>query len=221
MADKNAVNCVLFDLDGTLVDTAPDLIACLNQATKPYAYQPVDIDPFRAFISYGAAALIEQVATHSSTDEKALILQSMLDCYQHNVAQHSQLFTGISELLEHIEEQGLKWGIVTNKRKRFTLPLISALQLSERAACIISGDTTARSKPHPEPMLAACEQAEVAPENCIYIGDAIHDIEAGNSVNMTTLVALYGYLKHDDQPDSWGAHGMIESPEQISAWIGA
>jgi phosphoglycolate phosphatase len=143
----------------------------------------------------------------------------MLDHYERNIAEHSIFFRGIEDLLKAIEAQGLKWGVVTNKRKRFTDPLMAALNLRDRAACIISGDSTAHAKPHPEPMLAACQHAGVKPQECVYIGDAIHDISAGKNARMKTLAALYGYLKPGDTPETWGADALIETPEQISTWI--
>ena len=121
--------------------------------------------------------------------------------------------------LPPLKQQGLKWGVVTNKRERFTNPLMDALKLTDRAACIISGDTTANPKPHIEPMLAACKQAEVKPRECVYIGDASHDITAGKNAQMKTLAALYGYLKPGDTPETWGADALIESPEQLATWI--
>jgi phosphoglycolate phosphatase len=121
--------------------------------------------------------------------------------------------------LDSIEAQGLKWGVVTNKLERFTNPLMDALKLTDRASCIISGDTTANPKPHVEPMLAACKQAAVSPQECVYIGDAIHDITAGKNAKMKTLAALYGYLKPGDTPETWGADALIESPEQLATWI--
>jgi phosphoglycolate phosphatase len=154
-----------------------------------------------------------------SAQDQDKILATMLDLYLSNIAEHSVFFEGILETLEMIETKNLKWGVVTNKRERFTNPLMAALKLNERAACIISGDTTANPKPHPDPMLAACHQANVNPEECVYIGDASHDIQAGKSVNMRTLAALYGYLKPTDTPETWGADALIESPEQLSNWI--
>jgi len=210
--------CVLFDLDGTLVDTAPDLIASLNKALVEHGFNGVEYDAVKPYISYGANAMIK---TSTDTDEptQAAILDSMLANYQNNIAQHSLFFQGIPEVLDHLEHQGLKWGVVTNKRKRFTEPLMTALNLAQRASCIISGDSTQYSKPHPEPMLAACAQAGVASENCLYIGDASHDIAAGKSANMKTLAALYGYLKPDDRPETWGADAMIRSPLEITGWL--
>ncbi len=220
MSSNFNLSCVLFDLDGTLVDTAPDLIACLNQALLQYDLTAMADKQIKPFISLGAAAMINKsVGDHVSQHTQKKILNTMLDCYQDNIAQYSRFFSGINETLETIESLDLKWGIVTNKRKRFTQPLVEALKLTQRAACIISGDTTANSKPHPEPLYTACSQARVNPEQCVYIGDARHDIDAGNKANMKTLAAVYGYLTPDDKPDTWGADALIASPEQLTSWI--
>ncbi|MDD5274793.1 MAG: HAD-IA family hydrolase [Methylovulum sp.] len=214
------LSCVLFDLDGTLVDTAPDLIACLNKALAIHDFATVAPETIKPFISFGAAAMIkESQGRHMPEARQAEILATMLDLYEDNIAEFSVFFSGIPELLAAIEAQGLKWGIVTNKRERFTNPLMDALQLTGRAACIISGDTTANPKPHPEPMLAACQQAGVDPRECVYIGDASHDIVAGKSVQMKTLAALYGYLKPTDTPETWGADALITAPEQLLTWM--
>lgn len=210
--------CVLFDLDGTLVDTAPDLIACLNTALLQHGFSGVDYDTVKPYISYGAKAMIK-TSTDADDATQTAILESMLTHYQNNIAVHSLFFEGITEVLAHLEQQGIKWGVVTNKRKRFTEPLMAALNLADRASCIISGDTTQHAKPHPEPMFAACAQAGVSPQNCLYIGDASHDIAAGKSADMKTLAALYGYLKPDDQPETWGADAMIRSPGEITGWL--
>jgi phosphoglycolate phosphatase len=215
------LSCVLFDLDGTLVDTAPDLIACLNKALKTHGFNTVSSDFIKPFISYGAVAMINKSVEAIDEKTENQILETMLTLYQNNIAEHSQFFNGMTETLKTIESLGLKWGIVTNKRERFTNPLVDALDLKQRVACIISGDTTANSKPHPEPMLTACAQANVKPEECVYIGDALHDITAGKSANMKTLAAVYGYLKPDDIPSNWGADALIESPQQLTSWITA
>ena len=199
------LSCVLFDLDGTLVDTAPDLVACLNKALMVHSYPLADVGKVTPYISYGAAAMIKaSVGDSADVSQQADILETALNFYQDNIAEHSRFFTGILDTLALIEGEGLKWGVVTNKRKRFTEPLMAALDLTARAACIISGDSTAHAKPHVEPMLAACRIAGVNPQQCVYIGDANHDIIAGNSAQMQTLAALYGYLKPDDQPETWG-----------------
>ncbi|MDD2722508.1 MAG: HAD-IA family hydrolase [Methylovulum sp.] len=216
------LSCVLFDLDGTLVDTAPDLIACLNKSFHHHGYGMVAPETIKPFISFGAAAMIKDSLGNTVTDEEQdAILATMLDFYQNNIAEHSEFFTNMPDILAAIEERGLKWGVVTNKRERFTLPLMAALQLSDRAACIISGDTTAYPKPHSEPMLEACRRAAVQAHECVYIGDAPHDITAGKNVQMKTLAAVYGYLKPDDQPETWGADALITTPGQILTWIDA
>ena len=210
------LRCVLFDLDGTLADTAPDLIAALNRAVQKYGFLPVSIKQIKPLISYGAVAMIKQCTLDNNNEAiQAEILENMLDDYQSNVADQTKLFNGMDNILEVIESKGLKWGVVTNKRQRFTNPLMAALKLTDRAACIVSGDTTDNAKPHPEPLLTACKQADVKPEQCVYIGDAAHDIEAGKAAGMKTLAATYGYLKSEDIPEQWGADILINSPDEI------
>lgn len=216
------LSCVLFDLDGTLVDTSADLIAALNHALTQHQFAEVAADGVKPYISYGAAAMIKHsVAATVDATVQADLLQSFLEYYQDNIATHSALFAGMDATLASIEALGLKWGVITNKRQRFTQPLLDALGLSQRAACIISGDSTPHSKPHPLPMLTGCEQAGVAAQECVYIGDASHDIAAGRAAAMKTLVATYGFLKPDDQPEQWGADLLVASPLHINDWIKA
>lgn len=213
------LDCVLFDLDGTLVDTAPDLIACLNKSLRAHGFSESSPLSLKPFISHGAMAMINHAVADADAELKNHLLEFMLDAYQNNIAEHSRFFSGVSETLLAIEGRGLKWGVVTNKRQRFTMPLMAALHLTQRASCIVSGDTTAYSKPHPEPLFEACKIAGVQPENCVYIGDARHDITAGKNANMKTLAALYGYLLDTDQPENWGADALIELPEHLLQWI--
>lgn len=210
------LQCVLFDLDGTLADTAPDLIAALNRAVLKHGFSPLSNEQIKPFISHGAVAMIKQCTNNNINEAiQAEILENMLEDYQNNIADQTQLFAGIDNILEIIENKGLKWGVVTNKRQRFTNPLMAALNLTDRAACIISGDSTSNPKPHPEPLLTACKQANVKPEQCVYIGDAAHDIKAGKAAGMKTLAATYGYLKSEDIPEHWGADILINSPDEI------
>ncbi len=214
------LSCILFDLDGTLADTAPDLIDSLNRSLQKHDYNPVNVAEIKPYISLGAAAMVEHSLNNNCSErQKSSIVNAMLENYQQNNGQHTRLYTGMAELLKMLENKGIKWGVVTNKRKRFTIPLMKALKLTSRAACIISGDTTANSKPHPEPMLTACKHADVDPGQCLYIGDAAHDIEAGKKAGMKTMVAAYGYLKADDNPLSWKADALINSPAEILPWI--
>lgn len=213
------LTCVLFDLDGTLVDSAPDLIACLNSALSEHGFQTVPAEQVQAQISFGAAAMIKHSSAALAVESHAAILDTMLTHYEHNIVRHGGLFSGMAETLLWIENKGLKWGVVTNKHERFTLPLMAALHLTDRAACIISGDTTSHSKPHPEPLFEGCKRAEVKPEQCVYIGDALHDMTAGKNAAMKTLAAAYGYLTAEDCPEQWGADGLVHAPAHIPAWL--
>lgn len=214
------LSCVLFDLDGTLVDTAPDLIASLNFALNQHGFKTVEPSHVKPHVSFGASAMINGSFQNSLDDQiHNAILASMLTQYENNIAKHSQFFDGILDVLDFIEARNLLWGIVTNKRERFTTPLVSELKLQHRAACIISGDTTPTPKPHPAPIFEACNRAKVAVENCVYIGDAAHDIAAGKNAKMHTLAATYGYLQPDDTPENWGANALIHSPHDLLAWL--
>ena len=219
MCAKFKLACVLFDLDGTLVDTAPDLVACLNRAIGKHGYPEFSVEQIRPYISYGAAAMVDKAAGNAGEELKQQMLADMLNDYQHNLAKHSRFFSGIPDTLNFIEHLGLKWGVVTNKRERFTLPLMAALNLTERAACIVSGDTTSKSKPDPEPMLHACKLTHADPQRCLYVGDARRDIEAGKNANMHTIVAAYGYLAEHDVPESWLADAIIHHPSELTKWL--
>jgi phosphoglycolate phosphatase len=214
------LSCVLFDLDGTLVDTAPDLIACLNFGLQKHGFSPVSHEDVKPHVSFGAIAMIN-ASIEKNVDEKkrAAILDSMLVEYENNIARFSRFFDGMTEVLAFIETQNLSWGIVTNKRERFTFPLIEALNLQTRAACVICGDTTPNPKPHPAPLFAACEKIGVSVEECVYIGDAAHDILAGKNAEMHTLVATYGYLQENEKPELWGANALIHSPKDLLDWL--
>lgn len=212
--------CVLFDLDGTLVDTAPDLLAALQRALRSHDLAIPDERRVQPYISYGAAAMVRESLNGSGTEElQKQVLAAMLEDYQQHIADQTRLFPGMVEVLQDLETRGIKWGVVTNKLRRFTEPLMAALQLTPRAACIISGDTTGNSKPHPEPMLAACRDAGVRPEQSVYIGDSANDIAAGKVVNMKTVAAAYGYLKPAEDPHNWGADALISDPLEILHWI--
>ncbi|MDQ7091584.1 MAG: HAD-IA family hydrolase [Methylococcales bacterium] len=213
------LKCVLFDLDGTLVDTAPDLIASLNYALTHHGFNPVEAYKVRPYISYGAVAMINKANVDANEEIKANILETLLNYYQANILHHGGLFDGMGATLALIEEKGLKWGVITNKQQRLSVPLMEALALTDRAACLISGDSCNHSKPHPEPMLTACTHAAVNPKDCVYIGDAKHDMIAGRAVNMKTLAAIYGYLTVDDKPETWQADALVQSPKQINEWI--
>lgn len=220
MHDNFPLAAVLFDLDGTLLNTAPDLVTALNKSLLHFGFSSIQEDEITPFISYGALAMIEKsVPSNTETSTKNKILDWLINYYENHIADFTQPYEGMLTVLETLDTHAIPWGIVTNKRERLAIPLMKALNLSERAACLICGDTTAHSKPHPEPMFEACLQIGVAANECIYIGDAQHDITAGNHVNMKTIAATYGFLKADDTPENWEADTLIDHPLEILDWI--
>jgi len=215
-----AIRTVLFDLDGTLADTAPDLGHALNRLLAEHGKLPLEASVIRPVASHGAAALIELGFGIPRTDPQFANLRArFLELYRAHLVVDTRLFAGMRELLDALPVREINWGIVTNKPAFLTDPLITALGLSDDAACVVSGDTTANTKPHPEPMWHACRLAGQAPQDCLYIGDAARDIEAGRAAGMKTLVALFGYIGKQDHPETWGADGMIRHPSEILDWL--
>lgn len=210
------ISGILFDLDGTLADTAPDLAYALNQTLQHFDRSPLPFEVIRPVVSHGGRALIELgfSCTPEHKDYEA-IRQYLLDVYLKNIARETRLFPGIPELLTTLEEQSVPWGVVTNKPGWLTDPLMKALNLTHRAACIVSGDTTAHSKPHPEPLFYACKQSGIHANHCLYVGDAQRDIEAGKAAGMTTIGALFGYILTDEDPKDWNADFYIIHPSEI------
>ncbi len=214
------IRTVLFDLDGTLLDTAPDLAQALNAVLLENNRPPLPYETIRPVVSHGGIALIELGFELEPSDPAFDPLrQRLLEIYREKISSLTRPFPGITELLEKLEERGLNWGIVTNKPGWLTDPLLQDLGLYKRAAVIVSGDTLDERKPHPAPMLYACELANSEPAQCVYIGDAQRDIEAGINAGMHTLVALFGYLQEQDDPQSWQADDMIETPMGLLEWL--
>jgi 2-phosphoglycolate phosphatase len=211
---------VLFDLDGTLVDTAPDLGAALNEMRARRDLAPLDYALIRPQASHGSQGLLRLGFGVSVDDPQfAALRNEFLDIYSACLIDNSPLFPGVTDMLDGLEQRGLSWGIVTNKPARYTDPLVAHLGLDRRAACIVSGDTCARPKPHPEPMHHACRVADSPPSQCLYVGDAERDMQAARAVGMPALVALYGYLAEDDTPEAWGGHGFIETPGALLDYL--
>jgi phosphoglycolate phosphatase len=214
------IRTVLFDLDGTLADTAPDLGYALNALLGEHARAPLPYATIRPVASHGAAGLIELGFGIARTDPHfAALRERFLDIYRRHLVRETHLFAGIRQLLDALPAREINWGIVTNKPAFLTDPLVAQLGLADDAVCVVSGDTTASRKPHPEPMLHACRLAGSGPEECLYVGDAARDIEAGKAAGMRTLVALFGYIGADDHPESWGADGVIREPADILNWL--
>ncbi len=214
------IKTVLFDLDGTLADTAPDLAAALNAVRKAAGRPALPFEQIRPAVSHGGKALIEiGFGLAPDTEEAERLRLQLLEHYRENIARHTRLFPGMDAVLDHIERHVGNWGVVTNKPGWLTEPLMSELGLQQRAACIVSGDTLEERKPHPAPLLHACELAGSRPEQCVYVGDAERDIMAGRKAGMHTLLALFGYLHENDRPHDWGADAGVESPEAILRWL--
>ncbi|MCB1749605.1 MAG: phosphoglycolate phosphatase [Gammaproteobacteria bacterium] len=211
---------VLFDLDGTLLDTAPDLARALNRVRVDDGLAPLPFATIRPHVSHGSTALIAlgfdlEPGTPAFENRR----QRLLDAYHAEVAVESRLFPGMHEVLATLEARGLAWGIVTNKPGWLTAPLLAALALDRRAACVVSGDTTPRAKPHPDPLLAAAAAIGLPSAACLYVGDAERDVAAARAAGMAVLVALYGYLAPGDEPARWGATACIEQAADILAWL--
>ena len=203
---------VLFDLDGTFADTAPDLSYAVNQMRIARGLLPVADAVTRPYTSSGARGLLGAGfgITPDHADYPAM-RDEFLNLYEANLCRETRLFDGMAELIDALESRGLTWGIVTNKAERFALPLMKLLGYGARAACVIGGDTTGKMKPHPEPLYAAARAIHIDPAACLYVGDDERDIHAGRAAGMTTIAVRYGYLNGSD-PAAWGADVVIEVP---------
>ncbi len=214
------IKAVLFDLDGTLADTAPDLGYALNQQRIARGLSPVPLELIRTEASAGARGLLGLGFNIAPGDsDYPDMREEFLDLYAARLCHDTQLFPGVSELLDQLDARKLPWGIVTNKPARFAKPLIHLLGLSQRAACLISGGDTTHSKPHPEPLLTASHALAIAPDTCIYLGDDVRDVEASLAAGMEPVIARYGYLGNGHPPESWGARYLIDHPRELLAYL--
>ena len=199
------LNAILFDLDGTLIDTAPDMVAVLQEMQKAHGREPVPYEVGRANVSNGAIGLLGVGFPDANAQYHSPLHLEYLERYEHRLCVDSVVFPAMGELLDELESANVCWGIVTNKPERLTLPLLRTLGLETRSACNVSGDTLPERKPHPAPLLHACNLIKVAPAHAMYVGDAARDIEAGQAAGMATIAAAYGYITDDDDPAGWGA----------------
>ena len=218
MTDR--IRTVLFDLDGTLADTAPDLAHVLNMLLGEEGKHSLPYEIIRPEVSHGATALIKLGFGVGSGDAGFdRLRQRFLDLYSENLCHLTRPFEGVVPLLKGLEARGINWGIVTNKPAFLTDPLVARLNLAPAPACVISGDTVPNRKPHPEPVLLACTRAGSHAGQCLYVGDAERDIQAGRHAGMKTLVALFGYISNGETPERWAADGMVRAPLEILDWI--
>lgn len=207
---------VLFDLDGTLADTAPDLGGALNQLLLEQGRSPLSMERLRPHVSSGARGMIGVGLGIMPNDPTYPGLQQrFLAIYQEALCVSTRLFEGVAQHLDEIESKGILWGIVTNKSQRFAIPLIQQLGLRQRSACIVCGDSARRSKPHGNPMQLASAVIGIAATNCIYVGDDERDVISGRAVGMRTIIAAWGYLGDGKPPSAWGADAIAASPQDI------
>lgn len=213
-------DAVLFDLDGTLVDTAPDLAFALNTLLAEHHRPTLDYARIRPVASHGSPGLLKLGFGITDVHPAFTSLQNrFIEIYADNITRESALFPGMQVVLDGLNDAGIRWGIVTNKPAFLTEPLVRDLALSKDMACVVSGDTTAHSKPHPAPLLKACEMLDLSPADCIYVGDAERDVQASHAASMRCVVAKYGYLGEQDAPQNWHADCLINHPHEILEWI--
>jgi 2-phosphoglycolate phosphatase len=207
---------ILFDLDGTLLDTAPDLAYALNRTLSDYHRPMLPLTTIRSAVSQGTQAILKLgFDLAEDTPEFTVLRQRFLDYYRQNIARETQVFPGVAEVLAYLKNQGIAWGIVSNKLTAFTHDLLQAMPFYYPPAVIVCGDTTAYCKPHPAPLLYACEILKVQPADCIYIGDAAIDIQAGSAAGITSLFAYYGYCSHEYAAENWPYIQKIMQPIEI------
>jgi len=208
---------VLFDLDGTLIDTAPDFIFVVNRMLEEEGRAPLPDPLIRNTVSNGAKALITLAFNINEEHQDFLNhRQRLLDLYSEHLAVKSHLFQGMDLLLDNLETRRIPWGIVTNKPEQYAEPLISALALGGRCSVLICPDHVQHTKPDPEALFKACKKLNTKPTNSIYVGDHLRDIQAGQNAMMKTIVALFGYISPDDDPLLWGADFAATDPLELS-----
>lgn len=218
---RERIRAVLFDLDGTLIDSAPDLAGTGNDMRVARGLAPLPYEVFRPMVGAGARGMLGIALQVTPEDQDFLLLrEEFLSRYESRMSQQTRVFDAMHPVLNQLQASGVPWGIVTNKAERFTLPLVRTLLLQERAAAIVGGDTTPHSKPHPAPLLEAARRLGVAPEACVYVGDDLRDVQAGRAAGMATVAAAWGYLGLGEPVSAWGADHVIESPAELLNLLG-
>ncbi|HLY95933.1 MAG: HAD-IA family hydrolase [Sideroxydans sp.] len=210
----------LFDLDGTFADTAPDLAAALNHVRALHDLPPLPIEIVRLQASNGSRGLLKLgLDIEPDAPNYDALRDVFLQHYEAHICDHTTLFPGMAALVSELERHELPWGIVTNKPHRYTVPLMEKLGYAKRAACLVSGDTCARSKPHPMPLLHAADLMGVAPEDCLFLGDDLRDMEAADAAGMAGIIATYGYVDPAADLDGWPAAGRVATPFALLRYI--
>lgn len=211
---------ILFDLDGTLVDTAPDLAYALNLQRARHNLPALPDEAIRPYASHGSRGLLS-VGFGLGPEDASFpqMREEYLSIYDEVFTRSPVLFDGFAEVLAEIEQKNIPWGIVTNKPRRFSEPLIKAMALDQRVGCLVCGDDALRPKPYPDTLFMACKMSDMNAEDCIYVGDAERDVQAGKAAGMKTVVALFGYIDESDKPAEWGADATIEHPADLLKFL--
>ncbi len=214
------IKAILFDLDGTFADTAPDLAAALNHTRATRNLPPLPIETLRPQASHGSRGLLKSgFGIEPGHPDYDTLRDIFLDYYARHICVHTRLFDGMAQLIGELKLRGIKWGIVTNKPHHLTMPLMQALGYAERADCLISGDTCAHAKPHPEPMHKACQTIGVTPAQCLYLGDDQRDMQAASAAGMPGIIANYGYVGDNASIANWNAQGSVDKPTELLAYL--
>lgn len=218
--DEAGIRCLLLDLDGTLIDTAPDLANALNALRREEGLDPLPYERIRPFASFGTRGLIGLGFGLADPDPDYRRLgKRFIELYEEHLIRESRPFPGVREFLSRLGDRGLGWGVVTNKYLRFARPLVDAMAFDPAPGCVIGGDCAGHAKPHPAPLLLAGERLGLPPEACIYIGDSARDIQAGKAAGMATVAAAYGYIDEREDVDAWGADIVIRSPQELAVLL--
>ncbi|HEY4969331.1 MAG TPA: phosphoglycolate phosphatase [Steroidobacteraceae bacterium] len=215
------LRAVLFDLDGTLLDTAPDMVGALNALRAEQDLAPLPYETVRAAVSHGAARVVKTGFPDADPAAAAALQRRYLDIYRGALSRGTRLFPGMDEVLAALARRRMKSGIVTNKPAWLTEPLLAELGLRARFECVVSGDTVAERKPHPLPLLHAAELAGVAAGECVYVGDAERDVQAAHAAGMAAVVANYGYMFDDEDSAAWGGDGYLGRALDLLRWLDA
>jgi len=220
MSPRNGLRGVLFDLDGTLLDTAPDMAGALNRLLVDEGMEALPFERIRPHVSHGALRLVRLAFGEPDKDRFERLRGRFLEIYRADIAVHTRLFDGFDLVLEALETAGLRWGIVTNKPGWLTAPLLGALGLATRSGCVVSGDTLAERKPHPMPLLHAAALLGLEARECAYLGDAERDVQAARNAGMIPLVAGFGYLDAGEDPGAWRPDAVFGRPADLLVWLG-
>jgi phosphoglycolate phosphatase len=217
---RGAIRGVLFDLDGTLIDSAPDLAGAANRLRAEHGMPPLPLAELRPMVGSGARGMVGVAFGVKPGDSRFEELRdAFLAHYEAGLLDSTHRFEGVDDLLQALERSGRPWGIVTNKATRFTAPIVAGLGLRERAAVVVCGDTTPHSKPHPEPLLAAARAMNLPPESVLYVGDDQRDAQAARAAGMPMVVATWGYLGLGEPMEAWGADALAQTPDDVLAWL--